>query len=58
MHHSLLVATLAVDENPWVLQLRFQKCLPQPGEVAVPENAKTALYQTMFTPIAFGELLG
>ena len=44
MDHPLLVASLAVHEGSWVLQLCFQKSLAQPGDIAMAENAKTALY--------------
>jgi hypothetical protein len=44
MDHPLLVAALAVHQGAWALELRFQKSLPQPGKVAVPENAKTSFY--------------
>jgi hypothetical protein len=44
MDHPLLVAALAVHQGPWALELRFQKSLPKPGEIAMAENAKTSLY--------------
>jgi hypothetical protein len=44
MDHPLLVAALAVHQGPWALELRFQKSLPQPGDIAMAENAKTSLY--------------
>jgi hypothetical protein len=44
MDHTLLVAPLAVHQRPWAVELRFKKSLPQPGEIAMAENAKTSLY--------------
>jgi hypothetical protein len=54
MHHRLLVSGLVVGEEIRVLVKR----LPDPGDVAVPEDAEAPLEETLLNPISLYVLRG
>lgn len=63
VHHRLFVATENVGEcrltaGVEILDLGLQKCLPQPGDVAVPEDPEASGKQFGALAVAFGVLVG
>ncbi len=56
MHHALLVASLPVGERPGIGHLGLQQCLPEAGDVAVAEDAETALEELVLHTVALGVL--